>query len=186
MKTEELMYEYARDAYKEHITRKKEIRDRSSFFFGLGTPVTISIASISLASANPSSYAKIIILCIAGLMFVASIVFFLLIFLASNQSSFSPSQLLSEMPSIIKPSDIEDFAKNRAFENKGAFEDTILIDDKIISEARTFIGLRFFSNVYSRLFNEYEKKLKEFKWFFALLSITLCLALLLLTISLAL
>ncbi len=168
MKKDELMYTYAYDAYNCQLKRKKEIRDRSYLLFALSTPIFISLTTYTLT--NPDDYVytglKIFLLIIAGLLFVLSLCCFFLIFLPSKQNSFITEDVLNDTKTIINPDDLVGYFKYKNYED--SFEDfnkTELNPDEI-DEAREFLALRFFSNVYSELFNCYAKTLFLFRKYF--------------------
>lgn len=170
MNKEELLYKYIYDEYVEQKQRKQEIRNRSSFFFGLGFPIIISFSIASIQSVENISLNQGLFLIFTGVFIIVSFVFFSLIYLPSDQLTYYPSQMIEEMESL------ESIEENIQF-----------IDTKITNvekeEARVYLATRLFCNTYAALYKLYEKTNKKFKVFFSILAISLCLSLLSVAIS---
>lgn len=171
MKKDELLYQYSYDAYIQQLNRKTEIRNRSSFFIGLGIPIVASIASASLSTDTFISCLQATMLVITGCLTVISLIFFLLIFIPSKQYSYLPSQLIGDISHL----EIDET-------NKGYLDSFSNKDDK--SEAKDYLAYRFFSNTYSDLFDLYNKTHEKFKIYFILQSIAQTLSFILIVISL--
>ncbi len=171
MKKDELMYQYAYEEYKQQLIRKKEIRDRSSFLFGLSLPIISTLASASIASGETISCPKLILLIIAGIFVILSLFFFLLIYIPSGQLKHHVGSILNET------AELYNSPENEAY--LGSLKDD---EEKNSEEQR--MSYHFFSKLYSDNIDSYEQKHRTFKLFFVALSIFISICYILLTISL--
>lgn len=157
MKSEELLYQYAYDAYRDAVARKKDIRDRSAFFIGFGIPIAISLASASLATRGSDFLNKLYFIAIGALMGILAILFFFLIYCPGPQKTYTIKALQKELTSL------ESTLKERQNEND--------------------LSYSYFVGVYDQMAGAYETTNKYFRVLFVHLFISLFLSVILMTLS---
>lgn len=159
MKSNELLYQYAYDCYRDSLESKKEIRNRSSFFVGFGIPVLISLATASLATRGSEYGEKLIFVIAGGFLALISLLFFFLIYAPSSQKTYTISGLQKSIEANINESHLKE----------GSVESDL--------------AYRYFTDVYGKIVEEYEKKNRDFKIFFIHLFVTLILGAICMAVS---
>jgi hypothetical protein len=170
MEKEKLLYEYTYTQYLSQTERKKELRNRSSFFIGLGFPITISFIISSIKSTDQVSEAQGVLLLISGILLIVSLVSFLMIYLPSKQKTYYPEQIIKDFDNLETSKEYLYFLTSQKSETQK-------------EQAKEYLSLRFFSNTYAQLYQLYEDTHKKFKKYFLILALSLSISLILTAIS---
>ena len=170
MDKEKILYEYTFTQYLSQVERKKELRNRSSIFFGLGFPITISFIISSIQSADQISKPQGVLLIIIGMLLVVSLVSFLFIYLPSKQKTFYPEQIIKEFDNLKTSKENSNYITSQE-------------NDIQKEQAIDYLAFRFFSNTYAELYKLYEDTHKKFKTYFIILALSLTISLILTAVS---
>lgn len=154
MKKDELMLDYARSFYRERCEAKKDIRNRSYLFYGLGIPVFSTLFVESIKRIEVFDCLHIIFLLSAGKSLCVATVFFILIMTPSPQRNYLPTSMVS---------DIVNFDKT-LLDNKNDVN-VLTVDQK---ESLTY---EYFFNAYSDCADEYDKTNKRLQVFFLIMAV---------------
>jgi hypothetical protein len=167
MRKDELMLDYAQKCFDKANQVKKEIRDRSQLFYGIGFPVFFTAFFEVYKQIKQISCCQTFSLAMSGVcLFIAS-VFFVLIFAPSKQNIYLASDMVG---------DIVDFKATL----KKAGKDP----DELTEEESESFAYEYFFRVYSEEADEYEKVNRKFQIFFLIMALFQILAFVFLAITL--
>lgn len=161
MTKNELMYTYALDEYKNVVKRKNEIRNRAFAFYSFNVPLITALATLIFSFSEEYSCTKIIIITLSAVLFIITLVTFLMIYMPSNQLSYKPRDIVQDLRNIetneqFQPSDESSIQNNvKKEEAKEEFYN---------QSAQGFLADR-----YVEIIEEYEKKNLYFKKVFIFL-----------------
>lgn len=170
------MYYFTRDEYKAKMNVKDEIRKRAGVLFTVSLPAVTTLISVSFASNEPLSCAKIILLVLGALFFVFSLVYFFMIVIPSYQLKYNVNDIINETLHLYNRDDVKLRLKNASEKNKDNTEKHVIAE-------KTSIAYEYFSSVYAGNIDSYDKKNKMFKNYFIVFVISTCLSIMLLILS---
>ncbi|CCV63780.1 hypothetical protein BN85402030 [Alteracholeplasma palmae J233] len=175
MTKNELMYTYALDEYKNVVNRKNEIRNRDFTFYSFSVPIITALVTFIFSITTEYPCAKIILLIFSSLLFVVSLVIFLMIYVPSNQMSYKPKDIVN---------DLRNIESNESYKS---YVELLLLNvdqkEEISEKLYNQLAQGFLAERYAEIIDEYEKKNLYFKKLFIILSTTIIATLVLLLIS---
>lgn len=161
MTKNELMYTYALDEYKNVVKRKNEIRNRAFAFYSFSVPLITALATLIFSVSEEYSCTKIIIITLSAVLFIITLVTFLMIYVPSNQLSYKPKDIVQNLRTIETNEQYQPYVE-LSVQNSDNKE-------KAKEELYNQLAQGFLAERYVEIIEEYERKNLYFKKVFIFL-----------------